>query len=120
MSWRSAFPEYDDDFDATIARAEKITKCDWLDDSWGNDTCPSMLCVSGVWKDVKVFVEWKDPSRRESDGLERFTMYDYGDTGFTLDGYWTSSLLINLLNSRMLDQVIAERVREMMRTGGIS
>jgi hypothetical protein len=47
----------------------------FIDDSWLNDVCPSLLNES---KNIKLWVDYKNPDRRECGGL-RYTLCEYNE-----------------------------------------
>lgn len=44
----------------------------FVDDSWGNDTSPSMWCEE---LQLKLFCDYKDPTKREFEGGKIFALY---------------------------------------------
>jgi hypothetical protein len=47
----------------------------FIDDSWRNDVCPSLLNES---KNLKLWVDYKNPNRRECGGM-RYTLCAYNN-----------------------------------------
>src|ERR1700759_3198946 len=69
MTYRTEFPDFDADgaakLDSLLANPEA-----WVDVSWHNDTCPSIMCDVFV-----LYADYADPTQREFEEAPRFTMH---------------------------------------------
>ena len=61
----------------------------FVDDSWCNDVCPSMLNEA---RNLKLWVDYTDPNRRECGGM-RYTLCEYnGNSDQYVELFATESL----------------------------
>lgn len=83
---------------------------DWIDDSWHNDVCPSFVILaqrSETDQYVKVWVDYKDPEKREINPDERYCVCRYEADSTPFDG----GLSTNDWGA-VLHRVAAERQRK--------
>lgn len=69
MKYLKAFPDYDD----TLP-----TLAGFVDDSYKNDTCPSLYNEA---LNLKLWIDWKDETKREFPHCERYALADDSITG---------------------------------------
>ena len=78
MTYRTEFPDFDDDVHPAKAAALGFTD----DTSWHNDTCPSFTCDVFV-----LFIDYADLSKREHIEAARFSIQDQGESVLETDDW---------------------------------
>jgi hypothetical protein len=73
---QTEFPDFDDDLQAILARLGG----DWEDNSWHNDSCPSLFSAE---RDLVCYVDYLDAAKREFEAALRFSL-SHADTGKVL------------------------------------
>lgn len=109
MSYRTEFPDYDD---------ELIVPIGWEDSSWHNDACPSIMTEYRTDKWCEIFQDYKDEDMRECPSRYALYLHDESKGGFdyeVIEGGEDFDYLLKIANEFMIKaiQEDADRAKRM-------
>lgn len=93
MTYREEFPDFDP------ADMPAIPS-DWADESWHNDACPSFYVGCDAIDELRIYIDYADPDRREVKGNGRYIVLAGDDSECLLESDdWNAVLrFVNELN----------------------